>query len=218
MIILHHLGLGDHIICNGMVRHFYERNNDMQLCVAFSNARNVEHMYRDLPSLQLIQINKPTDADYLGTDVMRIGFDKLPKYFGQMSFDRAFYDIAKLDFNIRFDKFGFERDYDREQQLIKELNPEGEPFIFIHDAPDKGFNIRTPDTKYKIIRNDLRFLIFDYIGLIEAAEEVHFMQSSFKELICSYRLLKPRLYQHNYVRQYNQWLNSSGLNSFEEIN
>jgi hypothetical protein len=46
---------------------------------------------------------------------------------------------------------------------------------------------------------------------------VHFMQSSFKELICSYKLKKPVLYQHNYVRKYEPEMNSTGLNKIIEI-
>jgi hypothetical protein len=65
--------------------------------------------------------------------------------------------------------------------------------------------------------NDKQFNVFDYLTLIENAEEVHFMQSSFKELICSYKLDKPVLYQHNYVRNYGPEMNSSGLNSFIEV-
>ena len=72
-------------------------------------------------------------------------------------------------------------------------------------------------TEYNIIMNDKRFNVFDYITLIESAEEIHFMQSSFKELMCSYNLEKPTLYQHNYVRTYGPEMNSTGLNTFVEI-
>ena len=74
------------------------------------------------------------------------------------------------------------------------------------------------NTKFKIIKNDMRFLVFNYIKLLEEAEEVHFMQSSFKELLCSYKLEKPKLYQHSYVRQYDAYMNSVGVNPIVELN
>ena len=109
---------------------------------------------------------------------------------------------------------------EKEKEVLNILNPTGEKYIFIHDDSSRGFSIDMSriKTEYKVIMNDKRFNVFDYITLIENAEEIHFMQSSFKELMCSYELKKPTLYQHNYVRQYDESMNSSGLNPFIEIN
>jgi len=75
--------------------------------------------------------------------------------------------------------------------------------------------MKTGNSEY--IHSVLFYNVFDYLSLIENAEEVHFMQSSFKELICSYKLKKPVLYQHNYVRKYEPEMNSTGLNKIIEI-
>jgi hypothetical protein len=46
----------------------------------------------------------------------------------------------------------------------------------------------------KIIENDVRYTIFDFLKVLENAEEIHMMQSCFKELINSYVLEKPNIY------------------------
>jgi len=222
--IYHHLGLGDHIINNGMVRHFYKKYGAITLFAYKHNVKNVQYMYRDLEKFQVIGIESDLQAEqYIernDIDCIKIGFSGLSDIMPELPFDKAFYRLAGLDFSVRFDEFYFQRDLEKEKEVLQTLNPTGEKYIFVHDDASRGFPIdMSKVTKdYKIIMNDKRFNVFDYITLLENAEEIHFMQSSFKELMCSYKLEKPILYQHNYVRQYDESMNSSGLNPFIEIN
>jgi hypothetical protein len=222
--IYHHLGLGDHIINNGMVRHFYKEYGAITLFSYNHNVKNVQYMYRDLEKFQVLGVESDAQADYYISnqklDCLKIGFGDLSGVMPEFPFDKAFYKLAGLDFSVRFDEFYFERDLGKEKEVLNTLNPTGERYIFVHDDASRGFSIdmNRIETEYKVIMNDKRFNVFDYITLIENAEEIHFMQSSFKELMCSYKLDKPKLYQHNYVRQYDESMNSSGLNPFIEIN
>jgi hypothetical protein len=220
--IYHHLGLGDHIINNGMVRHFYKEYGAITLFSYHHNVKNVSYMYRDLKNFQVVGASSDYQIDsYIDKtdiDCIKIGFGDL-ELSDDNPFDKAFYKLAGLDFSIRFDEFYFERDIEKEKNVLEYLNPTGEKYVFVHDDSSRGFSIdlEKVKTNHKIIMNDKQFNVFDYLTLIENAEEVHFMQSSFKELICSYKLDKPTLYQHNYVREYEKCMNSSGLNSFIEV-
>lgn len=222
--IHHHFGFGDHIICNGMIRHFYKQYGELSLFCYNHNLENVLYMYRDLENLLVLGVNSDHEAATYAIenqlDYVQIGFSKLQKLMPELNFDKAFYKIAGLDFSIRFDEFYFERNLEQEQKVLEKLNPTKERYIFVHDDPDRGFSLDYTkiNTEFKIIKNDKSFKIFDYLMLLEGAEEIHFMQSSFKELICSYRMEKPKLYQHNYVRKYEPELNSVGLNPIVEIN
>lgn len=222
--IYHHLGLGDHIVNNGMVRHFYKQYGEITLLSYKHNVKNVQYMYRDLDKLQVIGVESDSQADnYIKSnnlDCLKIGFGDLSGVMPELPFDRAFYKLAGLDFSVRFDEFYFQRDLKKEKEVLDILNPTSDKYIFVHDDASRGFSIdmNRVTKNYKIIMNDKRFNVFDYITLIENAEEIHFMQSSFKELMCSYNLEKPILYQHNYVRKYDESMNSSGLNPFIEIN
>ena len=42
MIIYHHLGIGDHIICNGLVRNFYKKHECIDLFCYNYNEKNQE--------------------------------------------------------------------------------------------------------------------------------------------------------------------------------
>ena len=43
--IYHHLGLGDHIICNGLVRFLQKKHNQVSLFCYQHNIENVSFMY-----------------------------------------------------------------------------------------------------------------------------------------------------------------------------
>ena len=70
---------------------------------------------------------------------------------------------------------------------------------------------------YKVIRNDYQFGMFDYIKLLENAEEIHMMQTGFLDLVNSYKMDKPKVYRHNYVRNYPAAIHSKGLNGVTGI-
>jgi hypothetical protein len=122
--VYHHLGLGDHLICNGLVRSFINKNklNRISLVVKKRNLTNV--------------------MSYLNV---------------------------------------------------------GEDYIFVHDKCSTG--------DYKLdIKSDLRQIkpdkipcessIFDWIGIIENAKEIHAINSSFVHLIDSVKT-NGKLYYHN---------------------
>ena len=206
-----------------MVRHFYKEYGAITLFSYKHNVKNVQYMYRDLENFQVIGSESDAQIDaYIqktGVDCIKIGFSDLGGLMPELAFDKAFYKLAGLDFSVRFDEFYLERDLSKEKEVIEALNPTGEKYVFVHDDSSRGFSIDLEKVKTdcKIIMNDKQFNVFDYLTLIENAEEVHFMQSSFKELICSFKLDKPTLYQHNYVRQYEECMNSTGLNPFIEV-
>tara|TARA_R110001599_G_scaffold166503_1_gene355993 strand:+ start:6100 stop:6783 length:684 start_codon:yes stop_codon:yes gene_type:complete len=218
----HHLGLGDHIICNGMVRYFYKEHGSVKLFCYKRNLSNVSYMYRDLPNLELISVVSDSQADNILSKLdpsikrVKVGFNRLPEFMDPLTFDEAFYKIANFDFKVRFEYFYLERELDKEKDVMDRINPTGEKYIFIHDDKSRGFAIDESriTSGYKKIYNDNSIPLFHCIGLIENAEEVHVMQSSIKDLINSFKLGKPRFFLHEYVRNYNHLLDSKGNNKF----
>ena len=237
--IHHHLGLGDHIICNGMVRHFVKRYGDARLFCYERNKKNIEYMYRDLTNLKFIFVNSDNEVtnfiknNNLENSTVRVGFETLIKYIGdgfnesfnyptpRLTFDEAFYDMVNIDFAVRFNEFYIERDLELENKVLEKLNPSNEKFIFIHDDPKRGYNIdlNKIQSPYKEIYNDMDFKIFDYLSLFEKAEEVHVMQSSFKDLINSYEFATTKFFLHCYARgtKWSDDFHSKGLNKFIKI-
>lgn len=220
--IFHHLGLGDHIICNGMVRYFYKKNGSVRLFCYKHNKKNVDYMYRDLEHFETIPVDNVKDADDIFNQLnnsilkIKIGFDKLHQVMDPLTFDESFYKIAEVDFSIRFDEFFLKRDLELEKKILKKVNPEDEKYVFVHDDSSRGFEIdkNRIQSPHKKIYNDNSIPFFNCLGLIENAEEVHVMQSSFKDLINSFKFNKPKFYLHEYVRNYSHLLDSKGHNKF----
>jgi len=219
--IHHHLGLGDHIICNGMVRHFCKKYDNVVLFCYTHYYDNVSYMYRDLSNLEIFNFDVEEDAirfvennSTVKNNLIKPGFENLDGCLGKMTFDEAFYHLAGLDFQIRFDEFYFERDLEKEDEVCRALNPNGENYIFVLDDPKRGYNIDMDKVtdEHKIIRNDYQFKMFDYIKLLENAEEIHMMQTGFLDMVNSYKMEKPKIYRHNYVRNYPESIHSKGLN------
>jgi hypothetical protein len=216
--IYHHLGLGDHIICNGIVRYYSELYDKVSVFCKPHNYESVKYMYRDDKNIDILPIGEDSDVNNyimlnkIENDVIKVGFENLKKVVTQ-SFDIGFYESSKIPFLVRFNYFYVNRELDIEQKIINDLNPTGEKYIFTHNV-DKS-KIRTD---LKIIDNPINYSIFNLISLIENAEEVHLMESSIKCLVNSYKMDKPKFFYHQYVRKYPQSYNTVGLNKFEIIN
>ena len=219
--IHHHLGLGDHIICNGMVRNFCKRYDNVVLFCYTHYLDNISYMYRDLENLEIFNFDTEPEAVMftennrtVKTNLVKPGFNNLDSCLDRMTFDEAFYHLAGLDFQVRFDDFYFERDLEKEEEVCNTLNPDGEKYIFVLDDAKRGYTIDMSKVtdEYKIITNDFRFRMFDFIKLLENAEEIHTMQTGFLDLVNSYKMDKPKIYRHNYVRNYPASIHSKGLN------
>jgi hypothetical protein len=222
--IYHHLGLGDHFTCNGIVRHYHETHGSITLFCYKHFEENIKFMYRDLKDFNTIGLSSDGEVDSyiysnnLQNEVIRIGFDKLRAVKHLINtFDEGFYVSEKLPFSMRFEKYYVERNSVRENDLYNTLNPNNEPYIFVHEDPQRNMFIdrKRLRSDLKIITNDTKYLIFDYISLIERAIEVHVMQSSFKDMINSYKFDNVKFFLHNYVRSYDDYANTKGLNNFQ---
>ncbi len=225
--IYHHLGLGDHIICNGLVRFLQKKHNQVSLFCYQHNIENVSFMYSDNENIKLIPVNSDYECktfirvNNLNTNnLYKIGFSELSKYLPSIKFDEAFYKIAGIDFESRFNEFYIPRNRKKELEVYKELNPNDEPYIFLHEDQTRGLHINRSKipSNIKIIENNIKYNIFDLLTVFENAHEIHLMQSSIKDLINSYKMDKPKIFLHNYVRNYAEDLNSIGLNKIYEIN
>ena len=135
--IHHHLGLGDHIICNGLVRYFYKKYKNILLFCYPHNYENVHYMYRDLNNLEIINFDSERDADIfvdnnkvVRDNLIKPTFSTLDSRFSGMTFDESFYSQVGLNFNVRFDDFYFVRDIEKENEVCQKLNPNGEKYIF----------------------------------------------------------------------------------------
>lgn len=215
--VFHHLGLGDHIICNGMVRYLKDLHEEIGVFCKPSYYKNVEYMFRDDEKIKVIPVGEHSDVENYIVD-NNIQSDTITvKYIGVpgKTFDVCFYDFLNIPFNNRFSRFFFQRNHEMESISYQELNPNDEPYIYIHDDSSRGYSIdrKRIRTDLKIIENSKKFLMFDMIKILENATEIHTMQTGMKDLINSYILEKPKIFLHWYVRKYGNELQSVGINN-----
>lgn len=202
--IYHHLGLGDHLICNGLVRYLISTLGLKRPCLVVkqSNLNNVQRMFIDQTNLSFCvlksRIYKDSEfVDYYNQNkapVIKVGFEECRS----ADFDKSFYDSVYVPFEERWNSWYIQRNDEQENKLFEELKIDDD-YIFIHDQSSVGkYNLKI-DSDLRQIRPDklkCETSIFDWIKVIENAKEIHAISSSFVHLINSLKL-NNSLYFHN---------------------
>jgi hypothetical protein len=197
LYILHHLGLGDHIICNGMIRYLYKKlQQPIVLVVKQRNLNNVKRMYCDCTWLSFI-----TSEDFSKLDKKLINHKhiRLEKTFGKRQFDQSFYLFADVPFKERWDSFFIERDRIQENILYNSLNLPNKFILCSNECSNKKFDIYL-NTNLPIIyvrKLDIEKSFFDWMSVIESAQEIHCIDSASIHLVESMTNITNLLYYHN---------------------
>jgi len=230
----HHLGLGDHLDCNGMVRNilkngFLEHNPSTVGVFSKGNYYDmIEYMYRDEPNIIVFNLGKEDEYTEVKRIVgqhsgllLRVGHENYPGKQAELSQQKNcwefFYEQIDMPYQVRYDDFFVQRDLDEENRLLNKLNPNGEPFIFIHEDTARGFTLNRDhfvDKTLKTIENDITENIFNFISIIEKAEEIHCMESSFKTLIDIYAK-QDKIFYHDFR---HQPLGQNSLDTWKIVN
>ena len=223
--IYHHLGLGDHIIANGLVRTIAKDYDVVFLFCKPHNIKNVSYMYRDLTKLKLLPFEDDGVAEFMKINshhkYIIIGHSEFSKIFNspgnKLTIDEIFYSLAGLSIEKKWEAFYVDRDIKREKEVFERLGLEkGEKYIFVHDKEDAKIYKNLPDTK--IIKPKPEFSLFDFLYTIENANEIHCINSSFSCLIDCIGIDKENMFIHTYPqRQYDDFLNGKLRNNWKLI-
>lgn len=198
IFLYHHLGLGDHIICNGMVRFLLreEKLNFLYLPTKPLNMDSVSQIYSDDKRVICIPV-KETGTNPLDLPQAKLAGKVMVAGFGQCRYDWdvSFYDSVGVSFDERWNSFLINRNKEIETTLKTLVNPHNVPFVLVHSQGSDGIDIPiNVFTDKKIVRvtptrdkNGKIFPIGAWSGLIEEADEVHCIDSSFIHLAQSLR-------------------------------
>jgi hypothetical protein len=215
LIIYQHLGLGDHIICNGLVREICANalSEKFTIVVKPTSYETIKFMFKDVPNLTVHRLSSGGfDSPESHQEVVTLAMTTTQRilYIGhgqestRLNFDKSFYAQFEIDFKKRWDSFKVERDLTSEKNLVEKLNIK-EKYIFVHEDPSRGMRIdRYIHRKgLRVIKasTDLSTNMFDYLSLIEGAEEVHVIESAFMFMIDSFPI-EGQLFNHRYARSY----------------
>jgi hypothetical protein len=185
ILLHHHLGLGDHLICNGLVRFINEqiKPDILYLPTKKNNIFTVKKMYHDESKIVPLEVNNDQDVYSLPeikqcNKIISIGFHKT-----RDDWDVSFYETNGIPFDIRWKYFKINRNVKRENTIKNKLGLKNEPFILIHnEGSDCKFDLKIDNNIKKIFVTPLTDCLLDWCGLIEEAQEVHCIDSSFIHL------------------------------------
>jgi hypothetical protein len=193
LLIYQHLGMGDHIVHNGMIRKIAEDYSDYEIYVPSKshNYNNVKYMFRDNPRIVVIDAINDDGMNNMRFDG---GFDEVISshhwdggkiYSYSTYYDDSFYLKVGMDPNIKQDYFYIERDMELENKVYDELinSRNISEYTFIHE---KGsaicINRNYIDSNLAIVSAEPQYDFFSLLKVIENAKSVNLISSSFLSL------------------------------------
>ena len=98
-ILHHHLGLGDSIVCNGMVNYLSKDFEKIYLPVKDNNYKTIKFLYSENNRVEIFKVENETRendvsnfANNNNLEILRVGF----KNVGDTPFNKAFYKQLNL--------------------------------------------------------------------------------------------------------------------------
>ena len=194
-VLYHHLGLGDHIICNGLTNYLSKKYKKIYMPVFDRNYKNLSYLYSENESVELFKIPDEDEissiisfANIKNLQVLKVGFEEI----GKQSFNTAFYNQLMIDYSVSFDYFYLPKNTDDELKLTEHLmnyynisNPNN--FSLIHATSSRATHplrrVERNDEIFVEKESDIFKNIFLYRDLISKAKEVHCMNSSFIHIV-----------------------------------
>ena len=206
IVVYHHLGLGDHIDCNGMVRYFAELYGDetIEIFAKKNYHTMVEYMFRDHDRINVNLIESDEQSEVAQfvvanqpAEFFKIGHEHYPPNPSPTkNCWEYFYEQLDIDTNIKCDYFYVKPDKAQEKRVYNKLNPNNEEYIFVHEESSVGVFPFNLDTDMKIIRNDIDENIFHFTEILRKAKEIHVMESSYKSMVEHFPT-EGKLFFHN---------------------
>ena len=210
-LVMIHLGLGDLILCNGLIREIKKQNDFVFVPIKSHNLFNFKDLFKDDKEIKPLIANTDKEAfnysNGLFDSIIKTGIFCESKHKIYEDFCEEFYYQAKVDYNKRWTDFTYKHNVDKQTNLLLEIKNK---YIFVHDDQSRNcfINKKFITNKYDIYRPNHKlgdnntYSIFDYTKILENAEEIHCMDSSFACYIDHLPNLKNKLkYIHRYVRK-----------------
>lgn len=202
-----HLGLGDALICNGLVRTLAPRYWHVYLPAKPHNVAAIRAMFSDLPHVVVLPIADDTDCDRLTASFVRnidVHVVGLGNYAARPAcsggtwdvahWDDAFYVQAGLSPELRWSAFAI----GGLRTIWPDYRDSGH--IFLHDDPERGYIARLYHYDGCTIRPRPDRPFWDWRAPLEYAREIHCIDSCFLHLADLVPCAASRYVWHKYAR------------------
>lgn len=203
MFLKWHLGLGDAIICNGLVRRLLCNVDLIIVPCRRANRESVKFMFRDLGN-RIAIVDADSDDEIkaqahlferLGSTIRGIGAYHPEEPLDVTRWDQQFYDQCQVPFEYRWAAFYVSRD------LSDEIEPEPKKKLFYYDAV-RDFKFRE---EYIHHADEITVIyrlghIFRWCSVIERANEIHSIDGGPFCLMNSLHTSASKKVWHRYAR------------------
>ena len=134
-----HLGMGDHIICNALIRGIAKRPElnvpkALKVFCKDEHYKSVAFMYRDLPNVEAVPMDEDRICAFARGNPDKSLIIRFEHYHRRLNasepFDKTFYDQMEVDYQKKWDDFYIERDYVKEEALFQSLGLRQEVCIY----------------------------------------------------------------------------------------
>lgn len=192
LFLAYHLGLGDAIICAGLVNYL---SKEKQVVIPFrqKNMASVKSFYAGNENVEFISCDSDREVERLSQTHDAIY--KLGQFHTNdptTGFPRMFYDQCGVDWKERWLSSPI---YEYGRQFEDKLDKEER--IFVHDDSSRGYIIHVDGVRPEKKADS----ILEYCHYIMNCTEIHCIDSSFLHLIESLPLpKKPKLFYHRSAR------------------
>lgn len=204
LILLGNLGLGDHIITNGLVRMLLKEHEHIEIIAKRHNGPTVGWMFSDTGRVSCLCVDNDNQArevaaweEQKGEKVMRLGVHKSADI--PADWDAWFYRQAGVPFECRWSEFNLP---------WKSLPEFGVVFpAFVHDDPRRGYNINQvhlPQCSCVYIP-DQKDPFSKHVRILQAAMEIHVIDSCFLALADSIETSATRHVLHLYATAHDPY-------------
>lgn len=201
LIVYHHIGLGDIIICNGIVNYLSTLFDNLYLVVDKKFEKQAKYLYSENSNVKIIS-DEPRGVNDLSNfvetfasennlNILKIGWGAYIKKFLNPPFYKAFYKQLKLPYSYSYKLFKLPISNDSENTLTKhlldiyEIKPQKKIKLIHNEASNKTYSLNL-DEKNSIFvtkETDIFNNIFKYRGIAQKVDEIHCINSSFIHFI-----------------------------------
>jgi hypothetical protein len=204
-IILHHLGLGDHFLCNGMVRYISSLYTKIILVVKYNNYYTVKKLYNDISNIEYYKVKNDEEFSIFvfNKEYYKNIYDLYysgvysQNYVNTSIFPFSFYDDINIPRSIMW-THSYIPILNSSKELYNELinDISGEKYVFMHNNTSFG-DIYTADNalnKLNINKDDI-LIINSHTNIYEKTHKFYEIAEKYcKKDIMDYTIIIENAY------------------------
>ena len=220
------MSLGDSFVTSGIANYYADRCSELHYPTLPKYFNTLKTLFQDHPNITVIHLSGPDmENDYVFhhrlSRIMRTGFEthNIKNFEIVPMWDVQLYANYGLSFDLRYTNFRLPKNIEGSEELYQSISG-GEPYILVHRYTGHhphGLPIDVPKfremnnlTPIKIIEIDESITdnMMHYVKLIQNAQEIHVVPSSFHCLVDSIDT-EAKLFFHDLREKTSMFINSS---------